>query len=101
MHFSGFLSDCWRATRAPGQSSARAPRAAVCLEKPHPLVPGMSQYSDTPESFDQDVDRDAGTAVQPSSLSFSTSAANQKEGPQEFDIFSETAGSEESINNLE
>ena len=61
----------------------------------------MSQYGDTQESDDHDVDRDAGTAAQPGSLSFSTSAARQKEGPQEFDIFSEASGSEESINSPE
>ena len=60
-----------------------------------PLVPGMSQYSDS-----QDVDMDAGNA-DPGSLSFSTSAANTKRVPQEFDNFSEASGSEESINNLE
>ena len=47
----------------------------------------MSQYSD-----DLDVVQDAGTATHPSSLSFSTSAANQKTVPQEFDIFSEASG---------
>ena len=58
-------------------------------------VPGMSQYSDS-----QDVDMDAGNA-DPGSLSFSTSAASKKKVPQEFDIFSEASGSEESINNRE
>ena len=28
-----FPGICWKATRAPGHSSARAPRAAVCLKK--------------------------------------------------------------------
>ena len=60
------------------------------------FVPGMSQYSD-----DLDVVQDAGTAKHTSSLSFSTSAANQMKVPQEFDIFSEASGSEESVNNLE
>ena len=64
--------------------------------KSQPLVPGMSQYGDS-----QDVDMDAGTAEHPCSLSFSTSAASQKKVPQEFDIFSEASGSEESVNNLE
>ena len=62
--------------------------------KSQPLVPGMSQYSD-----DQSVDMNAGTAQFPGSLSFSTSAVSQKV-PQEFDIFSEASGSEESVNNL-
>ena len=69
--------------------------------KSHPLVPGMSQYSDTPASDDQDVARDVGTVVQPGSLSFSTSAASQKESAQEFDVFSEAAGSEESITSFD
>ena len=64
-------------------------------QKSQPLVPGMSQYSDS-----QDVDMDAGNA-DPGSLSFSTSAATQKKVPQEFDISSDFSGSEESINNLE
>ena len=41
----------------------------------------MSQYGDTQESYDHAVDRDAGTAAQSGSLSFSTRAASQKEGP--------------------
>ena len=61
----------------------------------------MSQYGDTQESDDHDVDRDAGTAAQSGSLSFSTSAASQKKVPQEFDIFSEASGTEESMNNFE
>ena len=61
----------------------------------------MSQYSDTPASDDQDVARDVGTAVQLGSLSFSTSAASQKESAQEFDVFSEAAGSEESITSFD
>ena len=64
--------------------------------KSQPLVPGMSQYDNS-----QDVDMDAGTAEHPCSLSFSTSAASQKKVPQEFDIFSEASGTEESINNFE
>ena len=56
----------------------------------------MSQYGDS-----QDVDTDAGTAEHPCSLSFSTSAASQKKVPQEFDIFSEDSGTEESVNNFE
>ena len=64
-------------------------------QKSQPLVPGMSQYSDS-----QDVDMDAGNA-DPCSLSFSTSAASNNKVPQEFDISSEFSGSEESINNLE
>ena len=59
------------------------------------LVPGMSQYSDT-----QDGDMDAGTADNPSSLSFSTRAASQKKVPQEFDISSEASGIEESMSNF-
>ena len=43
---------------------------------------------------------DAGTAKHPSSLSFSASAAKQKKVAQEFDIFSEASGTEESINNV-
>ena len=30
---AGFSGICWKATRAPGHLSARAPRAAVCLKK--------------------------------------------------------------------
>ena len=44
-------------------------------QKSQPLVPGMSQYSDS-----QDVDMDAGNA-DPSSLSFSTNAAWQAKLP--------------------
>ena len=62
------------------------------------LVPGMSQYSDI---SNQDVDRSAGTAEQPGSLSVSTSAANPKKVPQEFDIFSNASGSEESMDTSE
>ena len=64
--------------------------------KSQPLVPGMSQYSDT-----QDVDMDAGTAEHPSSLSFSTDAANPKKVPQEFDTFSDASGSKESTTYIE
>ena len=64
--------------------------------KSQPLVPGMSQYDNS-----QDVNMDAGTAEHPCSLSFSTSAASQKKVPQEFDIFSEDSGTEESVNNFE
>ena len=60
------------------------------------LAPGMSQYSD-----DQDAGIDAGTAEHPDSLSFSTCAVNQDKVPQEFDIFSTTSGSEESMIHLE
>ena len=66
------------------------------LRKTKFFVPGMSQYSD-----DLDVVQDAGTAKHTRSLSFSTSAANQMKVPQEFDIFSEASGSEESVNNHE
>ena len=75
-------------------ASSRAAGQKKC--KALPLVPGMSQYSDS-----QDVDMEAGTANHPDSLSFSTSAVNQNKVPQEFDIFSTASGSEESITNLE
>ena len=59
-----------------------------------PLVPGMSLCDD-------DTDMDAGTAEHPGSLSLSTSAANQKKIPQQFDIFSDASGSEESMDMYE
>jgi len=83
------------------RSFASSRVVGVKKSKSHPLVPGMSQYSDTPASDDQDVARDVGTAVQLGSLSFSTSAASQKKSAQEFDVFSEAAGSEESITSFD
>ena len=64
--------------------------------KSQPLVPGMSQYSDS-----HDVDMDAGTAEHPGSLSFSTSAASQQTIPQEFDISSQASEIEESMSNFD
>ena len=78
------------------RSFAPSRAAAEKKRKSQPLVPGMSQYSDS-----QDVGMDAGTAKHPGSLSFSTGAASQQTIPQEFDIFSEASGMEESMSNFD
>ena len=55
----------------------------------------MSQYSD-------DVDTNSiGIAENSGSLSFSTCAASQRKGLQEFDIYSDASGPEESMDTSE